>query len=509
MSKLCAQWEAIKWDKVRFRVSRYQRRIYKASFHKQRGKVRFLQKQLISSLDAKLYAVQHVTTWNGRKHGLSADEKVYKTAAEKMSLVKKLRLDQQACSIPGAPKSGKAKKRPLFKLRAKQALCLLALEPEWEARFEPNSYGFRPGRSCHDAMEAIFLALDNKHSHHHGKHVLKVNLRKCFDPIDHDFLLSKLDTLPEINAQILNWLKTGMVQGFIRENLPSTVSLNTLDTFQGDMVSPFLANIALHGLEVHLKQWIGKQPKFGGCVGQGVEAKRTALSVVRYADDFIVIHPSRETLELVKRVMIDWLKPSGLGMDEEKTSIVSATQGFEFLGFRVIMVKRNGLLRYKAYPALSSQKKLTNKVSNIIQSHKAASAYELITKLRPVILGWANYYCYCQCQSSFSKLTHKIFLKLRAWVFRRDTRNGRREVKERYFPSGKTYVFEDTKHNDNWVLNGQPKAKDHHLQTAWLPNMSWVKSKKWVQVKGESSVYDGNDVYWTKRDLVYGSWIDK
>ena len=313
---------------------------------------------------------------------------------------------------------GKVEKRPLgipvVKARAKQALCLLALESEWEARFEPNSYGFRPGRSCHDAMEAIFMALGNKRSSSIVKHVLEVDLRKCFDSIDHDFLISKLDTLPEINAQMFAWLKAGTMEGFIRENLPSTVSLNTLGTPQGGIISPFLANVALHGLELHLKQWVGKQPKFERYGGKGVNAKQTALFVVRYANDFVVIHPSRETLKLAKEVIVDWLKPSGLRIHEEKTKIVSTTQGFEFLGFRAIMVKRNGLLRYKAYPSLSSQKRLTDKVSDIVRSHKAASASVLITKLHPVIVGWANYYCYCQCQSSFSKLTHKIFLKLRA-----------------------------------------------------------------------------------------------
>ena len=91
--------------------------------------------------------------------------------------------------------------------RAEQAVAKLALEPEWEAKFEANSYGFRPGRGCHDAVEAIFSSLQKP------KFVLDADIKKCFDRIDHDQLLNKLDTFPLIRRRIKGWLKAGVMEG--------------------------------------------------------------------------------------------------------------------------------------------------------------------------------------------------------------------------------------------------------------------------------------------------------
>ena len=510
-------WDTIDWATVRLRVSRYQRRIYRASLAGDKGKVRFIQKRLVSSLDAKLYAVIRVTTWNKGKNTPGIDGALYKTGADKMKLVKSLKLDGLAAPIRRVwiPKPGKRSMRPLgipiITDRAKQALCLLALEPEWEARFEPNSYGFRPGRSCHDAMESIFSAISNKSKVGRFKYVLDADLRKCFDSIDHQYVLDKLDTLPEINAQVESWLRAGIMDGFASDLDPSIdISPNLLGTPPGGVISPFLANVALHGLELHLKQWVCSEPIPAGYTNRGKAVRQKALSVVRYADDFVIFHPSEETLYRAKIEIAKWLKEtSGVTFNEEKTRISCTSKGFVFLGFAAILIKRNGKIRHKVYPSKSSQKRILEKVRTIIQSSRAVSAYVLIAKLRPVIIGWANYYRYCECKEVFSKLTNLIFQKLRAWVFRRDVRNGRIKVKEKYFPSGKKYWFDDSEHNDNWILFGQERTKSGVLREAFLPHIVWVKSRKWVKVKGQASVYDGNDAYWALRSQKYGNWNNR
>jgi RNA-directed DNA polymerase len=111
------------------------------------------------------------------------------------------------------------------------------LEPEWEARFEPNSYGFRPGRSCHDAIRAIFCAVNKK-----SKYVLDADISKCFDRINHDALLKKLNTYPTLRRQIRAWLKAGVMDG--NKLFPTDEG-----TPQGGVISPLLANVALHGIE--------------------------------------------------------------------------------------------------------------------------------------------------------------------------------------------------------------------------------------------------------------------
>jgi RNA-directed DNA polymerase len=121
--------------------------------------------------------------------------------------------------------------------RAGQALAKLALEPEWEAKFEPNSYGFRPGRSCHDAIEAIFASIKQQ-----DKYVLDADIEKCFDRICHQALVAKLHTFPSLSRTIRAWLKAGVMDG--EELFPTETGAP-----QGGVLSPLLMNVALHGLE--------------------------------------------------------------------------------------------------------------------------------------------------------------------------------------------------------------------------------------------------------------------
>jgi RNA-directed DNA polymerase len=187
-----AAWKDINWPLVDKRILRYQTRIYKAAKEGNISKAKCLQKRLLRSTDAKLIAVRRVTTLNKGKTTPGVDGQIYVTDIEKIKLVKQLRLDRKALPICRVyiPKPGKSEKRPLriptVSDRAKQLLCKLALEPEWEARFEINSYGSRPGRNCQDAMEAIFSSLRN-HSKEEGyhKYVLDADISKCFDQIDH------------------------------------------------------------------------------------------------------------------------------------------------------------------------------------------------------------------------------------------------------------------------------------------------------------------------------------
>lgn len=506
-------WKTINWTQVEFRVRRYQTRIYKASRDNNSPKVRCLQKRLLRSLDAKLMAVKRVTTLNKGKRTPGIDKKIFVTDNQKGKLVQKLRLDGKASPIKRVyiEKPGKKDKRPLgipiIEDRAKQALCLLALEPEWEARFEPNSYGFRPGRSCHDAIESIFINLRNisgdKGFH---KYILDADISKCFDKIDHNYIMTKLETIPEIENQVKAWLKADIFEE-IQASKMDYISKSIQGTPQRGIISPLLANIALHGMENHLKDWICTKPSFGKTNTDSKNAKRKSLAVIRYADDFVIIHKEKFIIQEAKEEIAKWLRNGPrLEISEAKTSIVDSNEGFDFLGFSIITITR-GRPRVKIYPSRKSQTTLLFKVRNIIQNNRSASTYNLILTLRPVIIGWANYFRFSECQKVFHKLTYLIHQKLRAWVFRRDTRNGRMKVKQRYFPSGKTYYYDGTWHQDNWTLTGKQLGKKGEMQEIWLPHMVWVKSKKWVKIKSDKSPFDGDNVYWAKRTLNKGNCL--
>lgn len=504
MSKLIA-WNTIKWNKIQKRVFKYQTRIYNASLKGNIGQMRNIQKRLVHSLDAKLLSVRRVTTDTKGKNPEGIERQLYTTSLEKSKLVRGLRIDGNAPPLKKCihrvwiTKSGKKEKRPLFSQpiirdQAKQILLLLALEPEWEARFEENSYGFRPGRCYQDAAEAIFNSIRNTGSYDTHKYVLDANIKGCFDNINHDYLLKKLNTLPEFERQLKSWLKAGIFEGFTKtDNYESVYHTN-----QGGVISPFLANVTLHGLENNLKDWIDKKLNFNS--RRGSDAKRSALCVIRYADDFVVIHSNDKIIHEAKLVISDWLKKtSGLELNLDKTKIINVNNGFNFLGFRFMSVKRRGITRAKVYPTREAVKRISDKVRLIIQYNKATSAYELIKKLRPVILEWANYYKYVECSDAFSCIDHLIYQKLRAWAFRRDRRNGRIAIKEKYFPSNREYTFDNTVHKNNWVLVGNAFTPDGMKDEVFLPQLRWIKSKKFVKIRSGASLYDGDTKYWIYR----------
>ena len=510
MSNIIA-WEQVNWTLVQKRVNRYQRRIFKASQESNKRKVRLIQKLLVNSLDAKLLAVRRVTTENKGKKTAGVDKKLYLTTIDKGKLVQDLRIDGKASPIRRVfiSKPGKKEKRPLgipiIVDRAKQMLMLLALEPEWEAKFEPNSYGFRPGRSCHDAVEAIFCALHNTRSQYDFKYVLDADLKGCFDNINHNYLLKKLDTLPEFTVQVKAWLEAGIFEGYIGTSDYGLVPNNQLGTPQGGAISPFLANVALHGMENLLKQWILTKPHF--YKRKTTLAKQQALTIIRYADDFVVMHVNKEIILEAKQILADWLNTtSGLKFNEHKTTIRQSNQNFQFLAHSFINIQRNGKQRIKIYPSRESQQKLLNKIRIIIQNNKATSAYELIKILRPVTQGWGNYFKYSECSEIFSRLDTLIFQKLRAWVFRRDHRNGRTFIKLKYFPDSKQYTYNEIKHVHSWILNGTGITKTGKKDTIFLPAISWIKSEKFIKVQNTVSPYDGNDLYWLKRTAKFGNF---
>ena len=509
-------WEMISWPLVKNRIRRLQRRIYEASKNGDKRRMYFLQNILINSKDAKLLAVLQVTTLNkGRKSSypegpekiekiLGVDQYVPTTAKEKLSIGKSLSFNGKAQPIrpfwiEKPEKSGRRRIPPLgiptIRDRAKQAVGKLALEPQWEARFEPNSYGFRPGRSAHDACEAISqnLCLST------NKWVYDTDIRKCFGTISHEGLIKKLDTFPTMETQVNAWLKSGIMEGYMHTTKDCTDrDVGTPTIFSCGILSPLLANVALHGLLDHLhlfaKTIKGKvrEPfptkKILYPSKSSTKADPQGLGVVRYAEFLVLMHGNKQILERCIGEIKNFLSLVKLDMIEEKpvvSLIKDGREGFQFLGFQIIQLFRKKEYSCKIYPSREKVALFLLKVRGIIQSSKAVSSYDLVERLKPVIIGWAQYFQYCECSQTFTKLNHLIFEKLRAWAFRRDKRNNRAAVKEKYFPTGKTYSYQGVVHSDNWVLNGQKKTR-FGVKTNFLPNISWVPRKTFTKKGYES-----------------------
>lgn len=504
-------WNDIDWAKVQRRISRQQRRVYKASKEGKKATVHAIQRRIVASLDAKLLATRRVTTENKGRNTAGVDGQKQLSHKEKMDLVQKLKLDGKADPIRRTyiPKIGKDEYRPLgiptIEDRAKQMLAKLALEPEWEAIFEPNSYGFRPGRSCHDAIASIFLSLRGKH-----RYVLDADIQKCFDKIDHEKLLTKLNTFDLMENQIRAWLKADIMVGYL--NRPDEVFKSIEGTPQGGIISPLLANIALHGLEEHIKEWYARSwySISGYNSNVAIRDRKRAIGFSRYADDFVITAPKLSDITKIRTVVDTWLEQeAGLTLSKAKTRIVDSTEGFEFLGFQIVSIKTDeeDVYKIRIHPSRKSKARIIQRIRTIVQENKSASSYSLITLLASRIIGWANYFKFSECSKDFAKLDYTIFNQIRAWVFRRKSKGlrSRTKLKEKYFPEGKTYVFQGRNYKNNWILNGQTLIKGKTKEN-FLPKMTWVKSTQHIKIKGNASPYNGDHLYWAKRTEKYSGY---
>jgi RNA-directed DNA polymerase len=490
------EWKDLNWRKLERVTFKLQKRIFQASERGDVKAVRKLQKTLINSWSAKCIAVRRVTQDNQGKNTAGVDGIKSLTPKQRMNLVGRLKLTNKVKPTRrvNIPKPGTTETPPqaphargvwgggipTINDRALQALVKLALEPEWEAKFEPNSYGFRPGRSCHDAIGAIFLSIRYK-----SKYVLDADISKCFDRINHKALISKINTYPTLSRQIQAWLRAGYMDG--KELFPTNDG-----TPQGGVISPLLANIALHGMEERVKQYAetlkGKQNK---------QHKRESLSLIRYADDFVIIHDDLNVVKKCQEIIAKWLSDMGLELKPSKTKLthtlnkIDGNVGFEFLGFHIQQHRvgnyrcaknpKGTLLGFTTLITPSKAKIKTHlvKIAKVIDTHKTAPQAALISKLNPIIRGWSNYYTTVVSKATFSKVDTLTYDKLRAWA---RTRGKGSINKDKYWR---------TVGDKDWCFSTEDGIE--------LFNHASTPIVRHTKVKGKASPFNGDWIYWSKR----------
>lgn len=500
-------WSDIDWTLVEKRLRRLKYRIYSACLNNEQEKMHFLQQRLLSSKDAKLAAIRQVCLINSGRKSAGVDGKKNLSPKERLALVNELRMTGKASPIRRVwiPKPGKTEKQPLgiptIHDRALQQLALYALEPEWEAKFEQNSYGFRPGRSSQDAIQAIFIQMRAK-----SVYVFDADIRKCFDQIDHTKLLNKLNTFPILHDQVKAWLRAGIMIDFA--NNSKDFLANDIGTPQGGVISPLLANIALHGLETDVKNYYVKN-LYDGSSRTGLRDRIREIGLIRYADDFVVLHPSEMVIRRVKIYIDKWLmNQAGLHISEEKSSIKSSFDGFKFLGFHIITVRKNEGVKCKIHIHSDSRKAFLAKTRSIFLSNRSASSGNLILLLNPVIVGWCNYYRYCECVSDFKQVEYALFQQIKTWVFRRKSKGlrSKTDIKNKYFPNNTSVVFRGTTHTGNWILTGNitgNSKRDSSPKSVFLVYPGWIKSSMWVKIRGKATPYNHDSLYWAGRNVKY------
>lgn len=469
-------WQRVNWRKANRQVRNLRQRIFRASQAGDTKKVRSLQQLMLRSYSNTLLSVRRVTQVNDGRGTPGVDKLVVKTPLARGRLVDALQAEQVWKAQPARrvyiPKAH-GKRRPLgipsVLDRCRQARVKNALEPEWEARFEGSSYGFRPGRGCHDAIEKIYgLARPNKRK----KWVVDADIHSAFDQISHSHVLAALTGFPG-HALITAWLKAGYVEEGVFHETPT-------GTGQGAVISPLLLNVALHGLEAALDVCHDKRGQI-----------RSPRAVVRYADDLVVFCESKEDAEEVVDILQDWLAERGLRLSAEKTRIVHLTDGFDFLGFTIrhYPAPQTSRTGYKLLitPSKASVHTLRKRLRGIWRNLRGKPVSALLHTLNPVIRGWANYFRTSVASETFAALDDWMFTRQCRYVRRRHPKKSRTWRDRRYWGR----MHPDRK--DRWIFGDKRTG-------AYLLKFGWFPIERHILVRGTASPDDPSlRDYWRMR----------
>jgi len=459
-------WTDLDWKVIENRVNKLRRRIFVAQLTGNSSLVRKLQGRMILSKANLLYSIRRVTSINrGRKTAgidkqkyLSPDLR-YKLFIE-MSGTNPLKWNPPPVRREYIPRPGKEPRPlgiPTIRDRVIQSVVKNALEPEWEAIFEHGSYGFRPARSCHDAMSRLWRTISSKKR----VWVLDADIKGCFNNIAHEPLLHKLEGFPA-QSLVGRWLKAGYLE---KDKYVDTL----LGTPQGGIISPLLANIALHGMEEVLGIKYHKR---------GYVVPSLPYVLVRYADDFVVLTVSEFHAHRAKDLLSEFLSTRGMEFSPEKTAIRNINDSsFDFLGWTFGLYNNAPLKKRKksflraigtkvalVTPSKKSLESIKNKIKLLFRSHTSSSTHLLINKLNPIIVGWCNYHRFVNSNKAFRALDNFVYLQAVRWAKRRHVNKSWSWLVNRYFTSSKSKFVRKTGTatyvSSNWTFcgdNGFPK----------------------------------------------------
>ena len=464
-------------------------------------------REIVDLLAKKSHAVKVLAVWKITQHnqgkytagidGIALPKSDRKSQNQlRLKLLDEIEIERKSDAIKRVyiPKSN-GKKRPLgiptIRDRINQEILRIAIEPIVEYHFSNNNFGFRPERSCHDAIAQIFTKLSQPQSH---RYIIEGDIKGCFDNINHQHIIN---TLTE--WKVPKWT-TETIYKILKSDIFHNGEIYDSETGtpQGGVISPLLANVALTALDNFCFENYGTTYDNKS---RGVKYENNPI--VRYADDFVIICKSKSEAEKRKSEIAKHLQTIGLILSDEKTKITHITKGFNFLGFNIRKYRNDGKYRspikkkkhkteskWNDYSLLikPQKEKIINFLRDckeVLSSNKTAPQEAIIKLLNPKLIGWAMYYRHVVSKRTFGKIDYEIWNKLFSWAIRRHPNKTKVWVSKRYF-KGRSRQFTTN--------NGQS-----------IPTIAKIPIRRFVKVNSNYRVYDKNPetiAYWKKREYI-------